>query len=97
MGFVVKDGVFTELRSEPLATSASKKTLMQGAPLGDAIRASDGFLFFQLGPPGADALKGWILKDDCEELPETMRRPVPEAGFVQECINIQLLFNAEKT
>ena len=94
MGFVVKDDVSTELRSEPLATSASKKTLFQGAPLGDSLRASDGFLFFQLGAPTNEALKGWILKDDCAEVPETSRPEIREAGFVQECVNIQLLFNA---
>ena len=34
MAFVVKDGVITELRAEPLATAVSRKRLFQGAPLG---------------------------------------------------------------
>lgn len=94
MSYVVKDGVITELMSEPLATSTSRKTLFQGAPLGDAIRTSDGFLFFQLGAPTDEALKGWISRNDCEEVADANRPPVRVASFVQECVNIQLLFNA---
>ncbi|MBR1284441.1 hypothetical protein JQ597_20540 [Bradyrhizobium sp. AUGA SZCCT0177] len=95
MSYVVKDEVTTRLREEPLATAKSKKTLFQGTLLGDPVKASDGFLFFELGPPGDAALKGWILKEDCEEVPHANRLPVNEAGFVQECVNVQLLFNEE--
>jgi uncharacterized protein (TIGR02594 family) len=92
MTYVVKDGVTTRLRAEPLATSDSKKALFQGTELGDPLKSSDGFLFFEVGGPTNDALKGWVFKDDCEESPD--RLPVNEVGFVQECVNVQLVFNA---
>jgi uncharacterized protein (TIGR02594 family) len=94
MGYIVKDGVITELREEPLATSKSKETLFQGALLGDPVGTSDGFLRFELGAPDNDALKGWIFKDDCRPLTDAERQPLNEEGFVQECVNVQLLFNA---
>lgn len=92
MTYVVKDGTITRLRAEPLATADSKKVLFQGTELGDPAKSSDGFLFFEIGGPLNDALKGWVFKDDCEESSE--RLPVNEVGFVQECVNVQLGFNA---
>lgn len=91
MVYVVKEDVVARLREEPLATSKIKKTLQQGDELGDPVRESDGFLFFEINA----TLNGWMLKSDCEELPDAARRPVNEAGFVQECVNVQFLFNDE--
>ena len=91
MSYVVKEDVVARLREEPLATSRNKKTMQQGDELGDPLRESDGFLFFEIN----ETLNGWMLKSDCEELPDAARPPVNEAGFVQECVNVQLLFNDE--
>ena len=91
MSYVVKEDVVARLREEPLATSRNKKTMQQGDELGDPLRESDGFLFFEINK----TLSGWMLKSDCEELPDAARPPVNEAGFVQECVNVQLLFNDE--
>lgn len=96
MAFFVKHGVMTDLRSEPTAESASKDLLFSNRELGDPIRASDAFLFFALGAPDDDALKGWVLKSDCEDRTDDADRPpVNVAAFVQECVNVQLLFNDE--
>jgi uncharacterized protein (TIGR02594 family) len=91
MVYVVKEDVVARLREEPLATSKIKKTMQQGDEIGDPVRESDGFLFFEINK----TLSGWMLKSDCEELPDAARPPVNEAGFVQECVNVQLLFNDE--
>lgn len=91
MVYVVKEDVVARLREEPLATSRNKKTMQQGDELGDPVRESDGFLFFEINA----ALNGWMLKDDCEELPDAARQPINEKGFVQECVNVQFLFNDE--
>jgi uncharacterized protein (TIGR02594 family) len=94
MTFVVKDGVMTDLFSDPSLTAKSKKDLFPGAVLGDPLRASDGFLFFELGAPDNDALKGWVPKEQCEERADANRPPLSEAGFVQEAVNVQLRFDA---
>ena len=91
MSYVVKEDVTARLREEPLETSKNKKTMQQGDELGDPVRESDGFLFFEIN----STLNGWMLKSHCEEITDENRRPVNEAGFVQECINVQLLFNDE--
>jgi uncharacterized protein (TIGR02594 family) len=88
MGYVVKEDVTARLREEPLATAKIKMTLQQGDLIGDPVRESDGFLFFQIN----DTLSGWLLKSDCE--PDTNPPPLNEVGFVQECVNVQLLFNS---
>lgn len=96
MAFFVKHGVMTDLRAEPTAESVSKDLLFSNRELGDPIRASDAFLFFALGAPDDDALKGWVLKSDCEDrTDDASRPPVNAAAFVQECVNVQLLFNDE--
>ncbi|WKA27981.1 hypothetical protein [Bradyrhizobium roseum] len=96
MAFFVKHGVMTDLRSEPTAESVSKDLLFANRELGDPIRASDAFLFFALGAPDDEALKGWVLKSDCEDRTDDANRPpVNVAAFVQECVNVQLLFNDE--
>ena len=87
--YLVKEGVEARMREEPLATSKSTKSFDQGQELGDPIRQQDGFLFFEIG-----AFKGWIFKDDCEEQSDAQRPPISEAPFVQECVNVQLAFNA---
>jgi len=92
MTYVVKEDVVARLREEPLATSKIKKTLQQGDIIGDPAKESDGFLFFEIN----ETLNGWMLKSDCEEMPDADRPPVNEAGFVQECVNVQFLFNDEK-
>jgi uncharacterized protein (TIGR02594 family) len=98
MAFFVKHGVMTDLRSEPTAESVSKDLLFPNRELGDPIRASDAFLFFALGAPNDDALKGWVLKSDCEDrtddASDASRPPLNVAAFVQECVNVQLLFNS---
>lgn len=91
MVYVVKEDVVARLREEPRATSRNKKTMQQGDELGDPVRESDGFLFFEINAN----LNGWMLKDDCEELPDAARLPINEKGFVQECVNVQFLFNDE--
>lgn len=88
MGYVVKEDVTARLREEPLATAKIKMTLQQGDPIGDPVRESDGFLFFQIN----NTLGGWLLKSDCE--PDANPPPLNEVGFVQECVNVQLLFNS---
>jgi uncharacterized protein (TIGR02594 family) len=93
VAFFVKHGLMTELRSEPVVTSQSKQHLFSNRELGDPLKASDEFLFFELGTPDDDALKGWVLKADCEVRPDADRPPLREAGFVQECVNVQLQFN----
>jgi uncharacterized protein (TIGR02594 family) len=90
MSYVVKEDVDARLREEPLATSKNKKSMQQGDKLGDPVKESDGFLFFQIN----STLSGWMLKSDCEEIPDADRLPINEAGFVQECVNVQLLFNS---
>jgi uncharacterized protein (TIGR02594 family) len=96
MAFFVKHGVMTDLRAEPSAESVSKDLLFSNRELGDPIRTSDAFLFFALGAPNDDALKGWVLKSDCEDRTddEASRPPVNVGAFVQECVNVQLLFNS---
>jgi uncharacterized protein (TIGR02594 family) len=95
MGFFVNHGIQTDLFSEPTAISTSKELLPPNRPLGDPVRHSEEFLFFVLGAPDDDALKGWVLKSDCEDRADDVDRPLlREAGFVQECVNVQLLFNA---
>ena len=96
MTFFVKRGIQTDLFSEPTATSTSKDLLPPNKKLGDPLGASDGFLLFALGAPNDDALKGWVLKSDCEDrTDDASRPPLNAAAFVQECVNVQLLFNDE--
>ena len=96
MTFFVKRGIQTDLFSEPIATSTSKDLLPPNKKLGDPLGASDGFLLFALGAPNDDALKGWVLKSDCEDrTDDASRPPLNAAAFVQECVNVQLLFNDE--
>ena len=95
MTFFVKHGAMTDLLSEPTAASHSKQHLFPNRELGDPIRTSDGFLFFVVGGPADETLKGWVSKEDCEDrTDEADRPPLREAGFVQECVNVQLLFNS---
>ena len=96
MAFFVKHGVMTDLRAEPTAESVSKDLLFPNRELSDPLRESDSFLFFALGAPTDEALKGWVLKADCEDRSDddASRPKINEAGFVQECVNVQLLFNS---
>jgi len=95
MVFFVKPGIQTGLFSDPTATSTMKDLLPPNKELGDPFRASEDFLFFVLGAPNDNTLKGWILKSDCEDrTDDSARPPIREAAFVQECVNVQLRFNA---
>ena len=58
MAFFVKHGVMTDLRAEPTAESVSKDLLFPNRELSDPLRESDSFLFFALGAPTDEALKG---------------------------------------
>ncbi len=92
MPFEVADGKLTDLREAPLATSRSKRILAQGAPLGEPVRTSEGWLYFEIGL--SEDKKGWVLRDDCAEIPAPARPALNEAGFVIECVIADWKFGA---